>query len=79
LQPSLSPFPNTLSLQFGEGRADLEEKPPNGRRGINLVSEKQDIDVAFPKIVHDLDEVQGRPPQAIKLPDHQGIPCSQKL
>lgn len=57
-RPTCARFRIRFTFQFGKEGTHLEEKLPQRRRGVNLVGQQQEIDLALCQIIHDLDELE---------------------
>lgn len=73
LQACPGPLHNEFPFHLRHAGHDMEEKSTRRRRGVDLVREALEMDALGLEVRHQIHQALHATPQAVELPDHQGI------
>src|SRR5947199_2236773 len=63
------PFHDQASLKLSDGRDDREHRLTQRRAGVDLLAERDELDVEMPKEFQHLDQMTNGPPKAVESGD----------
>ena len=69
----LGPLCDQAALELGDGAEDVEHELAGGGRGVDLLLEGDEGDLALLQLLDDLEQLAQRSAEAIEAHDHDGI------
>jgi len=78
-RPGHGALADELALELSQAGEHVEDQPPAGRAGVDLLGEADQGDAALFEVVYDVDQVPQRPSEPVQPPHHQAVPGSGAL
>src|SRR5215210_4002646 len=76
-QPRIDPLPDQGPLVLGKRPEEIVEELAMRGRGVDALRQRAERDSPPLQVIQDANEVRERAAEAVELPDHQHITCSQ--
>jgi len=67
------PFDDQVPLQLGDGADDHDDGAAERPAGVDVLAERDELDVEMVELIEDFDQVLHRPGQAVERPDQDNI------